>query len=195
MKQLRFFGLSLGMISAIFVGAANANPSFSGTMGVSEGILVQAGSYTATSLTLNDVNIVTAGATGTFLTEVPFHSDLTANTTTITGLSASPLSVNIPDYFVFSSPDGLFGTQGTTPVNRFAFNLLTVTGGAGYYFTGTGTFVDKSGVYADTPGNFTLTFSGANAYSFTMAAVPEPTTLSLLVAGLLGVLAFRRSKA
>jgi hypothetical protein len=177
-------GLVLAGFVGAFAGAANAQ-IFTGSMGVVAnpfGTLTS--SWTASTLTLNAINLITPSETGTFLAQVPSHSDLTAYATTITGLSTSPTADSIPDFFVFSTPDAFFATSGTTPNNRFDFNLATITDVGGGVFRGTGTLVDTQGAYANTPAQFTLSFSGAQNYSFTMAAVPEPSSFGLLFGGL-----------
>lgn len=182
-------GLVLAGFVGAFAGAANAQ-IFTGSMGVVAnpfGTLTS--SWTASTLTLNAINLITASEQGTFLALVPSHSDLTAYATTITGLSTSPTADSIPDFFVFSTPDAIFATSGTTPNNRFHFNLATITDvnpGSGVgVFTGTGTLVDTQGAYANTPAIFTLSFpDGGGTYSFTIAAVPEPSSFGLLFGGL-----------
>jgi hypothetical protein len=55
----------------------------------------------------------------------------------------------------------------------------------GAAFSGTGTLVDTQGAYANTPAQFTLSFpDGGGTYSFTIAAVPEPSSFGLLFGGL-----------
>lgn len=178
-------GLVVAGFVGAFAGAANAQ-IFTGSMGVVAnpfGTLTS--SWTASTLTLNAINLITPSETGTFLAQVPSHSDLTAYATTITGLSTSPTADSIPDFFVFSTPDAFFATSGTTPNNRFDFNLATITDVGGGVFRGTGTLVDTQGAYANTPAIFTLSFpDGGGTYSFTMAAVPEPSSFGLLIGGL-----------
>lgn len=104
----------------------------------------------------------------------------------------------ITGFFTFSAPDTLVNS-GTTPVDRFVFNLATITEAAynssqNADFSGTGTLVDTQGIYANTPAEFNLSFSGPSTYSFTLQAVPEPATISLVATGLLATLAFRRRK-
>jgi hypothetical protein len=176
-------GLVLAGFVVAFAGAANAQ-MMTGSMGVAADPFVTfTGSWTASSLTMSAINLITTSEQGTFLALVPSHSDLTAYTTTITGLSTSPTAENIPDFFVFSTPDVTFATSGTTPNNRFEFNLATITDVGGGVFTGTGTLVDTTAAYANTPGIFTLSFPD-DVYSFTIAAVPEPSSLCLLIGGL-----------
>jgi hypothetical protein len=152
---------------------------------------------------LNAQNLITTAESGDFAAQVPSLSDLTAYSTTVTGLSTSPLADSIPNFFVFSQPDAIFGSSGTTPNNRFDFNLATITetsftSTSVASFTGTGTLVDTapSGAFDNTPAQFTLSFSGPSNYSFTFAAtsVPEPTTLGLIATGLMGALSFRRRR-
>jgi len=177
--------LLAALASLAFVTAANAQ-IFTGSMGVVvDPFVTPTSAYTASSLTLNGLNLITTSETGTFAALVPAHSDLTAYTTTITGLSASPLADSIPNFFVFSTPDAFFATSGTTPNNRFGFNLVTIAETSAGVFSGTGTLVDTTAAYANTPATFTLSFSGAQNYSFTLAAVPEPTTTMIVGACLL----------
>jgi hypothetical protein len=170
-----------------FVGTVNAQ-SFTGSMGVNDW---SGGTsyYNNSTLALSATNLITYSETGDFASVVPPLSDLIANTTILTGLSTSATAENISDYFVFSAPDAGFGSSGTTPVDRFNVTLTSITDLGSGTFTGTGTLYDTAvGGYDPTPVIFTIGFSGspntldAN-YSFTMAAVPEPTTMTILIAG------------
>jgi PEP-CTERM motif len=206
-KMLRTFGFSMreflgkGKLAVVAVAATLAlaesakaammNGSFAVTVSP---FVASTASYTASSFNLSAANLVTSGEMGTFATDVPALSDLTASITPITGLSSSPTSDAINSYFLFSSPDSTFATSGTTPVNRFEFNLATVTTLTSNAFSGTGTLVDLYGTYDPSPAEFTLSFSGPNTYSFTVATVPEPTTISL-VAISLSALGLRRRRA
>lgn len=169
---------------------------FDGTFGsVNSG-----GSFTSSSLTLSAENPVDA-VSGDFGGILPKFSAVTAYTSAITGLSASPESVSIQDYFQIAMPAtfGPYTGAGTTPVNRFDFDLATLTEvsylGSMANFTGTGTLVDTMGVYADTPAYFNLSFSSPGVYSFSFGtmgvAAPEPGSygysagaLTLLLASL-----------
>lgn len=164
------------------------------------------GAATSSSMTLFYTNIVQS-ATGDFAGIVPNNSLVSINPfyTQIDGLSTTPTMVSINNYLLFSQRDSFIGYQasGTTPSNRFEFNLETLaedsynstTGQA--LFTGTGTIVDTIGAaaYQDTPADFTVTFTSARAYTFTVDAVPEPGIMSFAAIGLLSVSALRRRRA
>ena len=195
--KLKFLSLLAGVV---FVVPAGAQIYFTGSFSVSMWGSASTSYFNNSTLSLNAQNLITGTPQGTFAL-VPALSDLTANTITLTGLSTSPTVENIANYFVFSTPDSMFATSGTTPNNRFAFNLATVTDSGGGFFVGTGTFVDTAGYYADTPGLFTIGFSGSPnttgaAYSFTMAAqsVPEPATMALFGCASLLPAVLRRRK-
>jgi hypothetical protein len=192
------FAVAGALACLAFAHAAIAAPMTGSMAVVVYPLATPTSSFTASSLTLNAQNLITTGSTGDFAAQVPSLSDLTANTTTIAGLSASPLADSIANYFVFATPDAIFGGAGTTPNNRFDFNLATITEPSLGVFSGTGTIVDTatSGAFDNTPAEFTLSFSSASNYSFTIAAVsvPEPTTLGLIATGLMGALSFRRRR-
>lgn len=177
-----------------------------GSMGVGiDPFVVPTANYTSTSLKLTADNLVTTAEQGDLASLVPAHSDLTAYTGTITGLSTTAKTVNIADFFVFSYPDGTLGTSGTSPDGRFEFNLTTLAETGAGIFQGTGTLVDTQGVYADTAATFTIGFSGSDSYSFTIAGapltapVPEPTTIAagalmLLPMGMSALRALRKEQ-
>src|ERR1700722_5936094 len=79
------------------------------------------GFATDSSLSMFNTNIIQT-ATGNFNGTVPISSLLTATTATIEGLSTTPLTDPINNFFVFSS-SAPHGPNGTTPQNRFEFNL------------------------------------------------------------------------
>lgn len=159
------------------------------------------GSDTSSSLTMFETNVIQS-TTGDFTSLVPAGSLLSTYTffDTVSGLSSPPLTDPINNFFVFSVRANASG-NGTTPVNRFHFNLQTITedsfaNGIGD-FSGIGTIVDNGGVYNNTLADFTLDFNGSspNSYSFTITTVPEPATISLVALGLAGAVVLRRRQA
>ncbi|HUE36177.1 MAG TPA: PEP-CTERM sorting domain-containing protein [Candidatus Acidoferrum sp.] len=152
-------------------------------------------SFTSSSLSLVNSNTIDSDS-GSFGILVPPNSLLMASVNTISGLSTSPLADSINNLFVFSYPLG--GSASTTPPNRFDFNLAAIAensdNGTTAEFTGTGTIIDTTGAFQDTPGQFIVNFSNSSFYTITLETVPEPATASLAVAGLLGALVLRRRK-
>lgn len=173
-------------------GTACAQGYINGSVGIQEDSS-QTGSYSASSLALDAANFTAPGsATLTFSSTVPDGTEVTANSATINGISSSsPETVSISDFLQIGSA-GHFGSVGTTPTNRFDFDLQTIEEPASGTFVGFGTLSDTAGIYSDTPFQMTLNFSGANNYSFILEAVPEPATITLALAGLGGLLVLRR---
>lgn len=169
-----------------------AAQNFTGSVGIQEDTS-QTGSYTASSLMLDSANFTDPGsATGTFLSTVPQGTEVTAYSSNISGLSSTPTALSIPDFLQIGTP-GYFGSPGTTPNNRFDFNLQSLAEPQSGDFTATGTLVDTQGTYANTPADVLLSFSGPNNYSFTLQAIPEPATITLALAGI-GLLPFFRRR-
>jgi hypothetical protein len=192
----------LSVISGAFFGLATfANAqSFTGTIGIQEDSN-QTGSFTSSSLTMDVDNFTDPGSgSGTFGTgNIPNGTEAFAYSTAIMGLSSTPETVNIGDFLQIGGPGpALFASPGTTPNNRFDFELQTLaetsSSPTAADFIGMGVLTDTTGVFAPTSAELELSFSGVNNYSFTLQAVPEPTTLVLLGAGLFGTFAFRRRK-
>jgi hypothetical protein len=160
--------LVISLVSLAVASSANAALQING--GLAAG---GTGASTSSSLTLNALQLV-EGTDGD-LSVVQSGSGLTADTSTISGLSTTAEAVSVSDFFVFSST---LISPGTTPADRFEFNLATLTetsdvGGLADY-SGTGTLVDTTGAFADTPATFTLSFSGPAAESFSLDTVPSP---------------------
>lgn len=172
---------------------AGAQGTMSGSMSLQEDSN-QTGSYSSSALTLDYSNYTQPfiSATGTFSTNVPEGTEVYAYSSPITGLSSTPESEPISDFFTIGGA-GPTGSPGTSPVDRFEFNLETLAETSSGMFTGIGTLVDTENIYDDTAAEFQLSFSSANNYSFQLEAVPEPATLTLALAGLGGLL-FRRRK-
>lgn len=210
-SMIRFFGIRSSLLSARKAAVVSAFAAL-GLAGAARGaqvngalavIPVGSGSATSSSLTLQGSDLITV-ATGDFLTLGATDSGLTASTATVTGLSTTPTAESIPDYFVFASPSGFpapFDGSGTTPSNRFDFELTSLTetaysSASGVSsFSGAGTVTDSDGVYDPTPATFTIGFSSPSNYSFTFGTVaPEPTSLGLAAISL-GALTTRRRRA
>ncbi|HEX3628138.1 MAG TPA: PEP-CTERM sorting domain-containing protein [Verrucomicrobiae bacterium] len=179
---------------------AGAQGNMNGAVGVLEDSSLS-GSFTASSLTLDSSNFTQpASATGTFIGTVPDGTEVTAYSSTISGLSATPLTVSISNFLLIGTPGPVLPppfsqSPGTTPNNRFEFNLQTLEEPASGSFVGFGTLIDTAptGAYSPTAAEIDLSFSGANNYSFVLETVPEPTTLTLVLAGL-GLLPLLRRK-
>jgi hypothetical protein len=183
--------LAIAIFLSTAGGSARAALSMSGSLGVAE--FSYGGSFTSSSLVLNPSTMIIF-ETGTFSSLVPNFSELTSYTGTLTGLSSAPTPENIDDFFVFSAPNSLVGASGTTPNNRFEFDLDTLS--EAYYngqfadYVGVGTLVDSLGTYAGSPTQFDLSFSAEGNYSFVLStvAIPEPYQYGICV-GLFALLA------
>ena len=146
------------------------------------------GTYDSTSMTLSSANAFESGD-GTFAS-IPFSLSSASNTT-ITGLSGTStldLSAPLPIFEISSA---------TTPANEYAFEMTSIApeATAGNY-TGTGEFIDNSGVLTNTAATFTLGFAGGpnttDGYSFSAAATPEPSSWALGLIALGSVIYLRR---
>jgi hypothetical protein len=190
LKKLHLLILATGLA---FGGTAKAQLYATGTAAVYQSFTSADSTWDSSSFTLNAADVL-VNPMGVFALE-PNFSGVTADDATITGLSSTPTTENINDFFVFST---------TSP--RLDFNLATLTEIAPGAYYGTGTLVDTMGATDPTAAEFHLSFSSPEGaplnegnYSFTIAAlgvapVPEPGTMSLIATGLLGALAWRRRK-
>jgi hypothetical protein len=132
---------------------------------------------------------------GTFSGTVPDGTEVTAYSSNISGLSSTLQPVVISDFLqIGSAGPAIFGSAGTTPNNRFDFNLQTLEETASGTFVGFGMLVDTTGTYSTTAAEFQLSFSAPSNYSFSVEAVPEPATLTLALAGLGGLVFLRRKR-
>jgi hypothetical protein len=193
------FAIAVAMACMALAGSAKADP-FTGGFGFLPALVNSDGtaSFDSSSLTMNGLDAVSYD-NGSFAGEL--LATLPVSTTTITGLSAAPTAVNVPDFITFASPSQLGPTYGQGNGNEYEFNLLTLSettpGGFGN-FLGTGLLVDNANVLDPTPAIITIGFTGTgNNYTGTITptSVPEPATMGLVAAGLLGALARRHRKA
>jgi hypothetical protein len=164
-------------------GNANASIQLNGSFGTfNEG----GGSYSSSTLTLLANNYVNGSIQGDFVGLLPQYSLITTYAQTIMGLSSTPTSIYINNFFEIASAGspfgGLFHGAGTPTPNQFDFNLATLAEVSNGVFAGTGTLVDTTGSFANSQASFTLSFSGQGSYSFTFAAVPEPACYGSLAA-------------
>ena len=118
--------IAVALAGLAFASAANASV-MSGSMAVVVDPFVSStASYTASSVNLNAQNLITTAEQGTFLSEVPAHSDLTADSATITGLSTTPLSDSIGDFsssLLQTRHWGLWGHRLTTDLTSICKRL------------------------------------------------------------------------
>jgi len=144
----------------------------------------------ASSMELSWSNVVQT-TSGSFVGNIPDNSIAMTYYHEIDGLSTTPTTVSINPFFTFLT---------AVSPGRFSFDLGTLTedsydSGTGQaLFTGTGTIIDRTGAFENTPGDLTVTFTSPEAYTFSLEAVPEPATMSLAAAGLLGLSALRRQR-
>ena len=184
-----------------FVCVAGAQNPFTGVLQVNDQT-PETGFFTSSSLSMDISNVTSpfpGAATGTFALTVPAGSEVMADSTILGGLSSTPISESVPDFLVFASQGPFTGGIGTSPANRFSFDLLSLseiynpsTGLANFVGTGTLADADVQGTYSTTPADLYIGFSGPNTYSFTVQAIPEPSTFGILAG--LGLLPFIRRK-
>jgi len=173
--------------------------------------------YTATSLALASRNFVTdtEGGFSNLISEGDYVTAYPALLSKISLSASHPTMVTISNYLVFSAPDPIFGGAGSTPTNRFSFELTSIysnggqSGGNYAAFFGTGILFDKAGTYAPTVAQIALSFSSTVGFSSanyglsfdatgvaasipSPAPAPEPGTLALLGTGLAAMMGVRR---
>jgi PEP-CTERM motif len=214
MKKIWLTCLAVGLTG----GAAYADlPTLNGSFAMNPvGKQPNAFGHTSTSLELAATNFIT-DTEGAFTNLINLDDRVSGYTNLLKSIStsaANPTLVSIPDYLVFSAPFPRFSAPGSTPANRFEFNLSSIysTGGNYTAFFGTGTVVDAAGVYAPTVAEIALSFSSSAGFtgqnyglSFSADGVaaqgsnppsptPEPGVFALAGFGVAGLTWLRRRK-
>ncbi len=172
---MKFKNLVLVLAGLAFAGTAGAQSSGLGF--VPTGF----GTYSSSTLQLSAGNFVNQAPFGVFAGIVPDLSNVQGYATVISGLSSSPETVDIPDFFQFGPSPGN---------NQYVFTLTSITETSLGFYQGAGTLVDNTGAYTFTDSTFTLGANGSQSFDnynvtfdTTATAVPEPTTLALACLG------------
>lgn len=199
MKSERLLSSLVTALGIMAVGGAVRAETLTGTLNIANGPNGFTGDSGASSLTLSGTNRV-LNAGGDFSGNVPINSIVFAPDGELTGLSTTPQAHSINNFLWISGADFYSGfiAPATAPENRFFFDLATIaedsytfgTGAAVY--SGTGTIVDSTGAFSSSAADFTINFSDFWNYTISIGTVPEPGTVSLLAAGLLGLVVLRR---
>ncbi len=169
------------MAGLAFAGTAGAQSTLSGLGLIPLGF---PGGYSSSTLSICANNQVNQTPFGVFAGIVPDPSPAQGNAVVISGISSSPETVDIPDFFQF----------GPSPANnQYVFTLTSIAETSAGVFQGAGTLVDSTGAYTFTQSTFTLAFASEYNYNVTFdteaTPVPEPTTTGCLLLGL-GALAY-----
>jgi hypothetical protein len=172
--------------------------------------------YSSSSLEMGHTNYITS-TDGAFTNLINYGDEVLAYTNLLSSISSSsahPTVESITNYLVFSAPFALEGGTGSTPANRFVFDLSSIYTSGGTYasFYGSGTVIDKSGTYAPTVAQIILSFSSRAGFSgenyslsFDATGVaapspnppsptPEPGTIALAGLGAASLGLFRHRK-
>jgi len=197
--------LAVAIAAVAFSARADAQVLDGSVSTVVDPFTASASMFTVSSFSLNQTNLITSDETGDFTTLVPALGDLTASTATISGLSATPITDSISDFLQFSSSDSTLNSLGTSPTDRFEFNLATIAEtsftGSAATFEGTGTIIDTTGQFQPTTATLVLAYSSQKGYTLTLetvgsdsdpVTVPEPSTWALMLGGLSLLVLFGR---
>jgi hypothetical protein len=179
------------ILAAIFAltFACSASAQIVGSVNIAS---ITPASFTSTTFTPASTDISLQEFSG-FPFAVSPDSFFTGYSTQLTGLSSTPTSEDIADFFVLPNS--------VTPADTFTFTLLSITETDPVFgqFTGTGTLSETGVADSAVAATFNLGFSTANAdnYSLNLAATPEPSSwaLALLCIGLFAYLRRRAVRA
>ena len=188
MKKLNKLGLLIVPLILLTVGETLQAAQING--GIAVGGSTNSQGFTSSSLTLTGESFVESSLGD--LSTADLGSFPVIDSSTISGLSTTAASESINDFFEFSSP-GILSSTGTTPADRFVFDLSSLTEAAyfspalGADFSGSGTLVDTTGQLQSALANFSLSFSGSNSYSFSLSTedAPEPSSWTMMAGSLL----------
>src|SRR5208283_1397845 len=133
---MKFKNLGLVVVAGLaFAGTAGAQSTPSG-LGF---VPFTTASYSSSTLSIAANNLVNAAPFGVFASTVPDLSAAQGDPVLISGISSSPETLDIPDFFQFGpSPDH----------NQYVFTLTSIAETSTGVFQGAGTLVDTMG--ADT---------------------------------------------
>ena len=182
MKQLKLIAILFALV--LSAGASQAMAQ-SMTGGLAAG---EVGSYSSSSLQLSTTGVgLGQGGDGTFSNMGEF---LVESTGTVTGLSATPLTLTTPVQGFFTVTDNS---------DLISFELTTLsenTSGAFPVFSGAGILTDSAAAFSPTDATFTLSFSGSSSNSFSLDTVATPEPASWMLGGMaalaIGILIRRR---